>query len=78
MEGVLHERPEASDERCLKWVRGFSLFRVPGFIVNVTRIFSIRSHDDFASAGFSIRKNGYVQNIGECCDYSMSMSVDST
>ncbi len=33
MEGVLRERSEASDERCLIRVRRFSLVRVPGFIV---------------------------------------------
>jgi hypothetical protein len=62
-EGVLRERSEASDARCAgNGFADFSLTQVPGFIVNVSRIFWTPSHDDFASVGFFIRKNGLLQN----------------
>jgi hypothetical protein len=61
-EGVLHERSKASDEKGVSnGYSDFSLYRVPGFIVNGTRILTL-SYNDFASAGFSICKNGLLQN----------------
>jgi hypothetical protein len=63
VEGVLHQRSEASDEKGVSnGYSDFSLYRVPGFIVNGTRILTL-SYDDFASAGFSISENGLLQNV---------------
>ncbi len=61
MEGVLRERSEASDKKST--VNGYADFfykQVPGFIVNATRIFW--AQHDFVPAGFSICKNGLLQN----------------
>jgi hypothetical protein len=66
VEGVLRERSEASDERCA--VNGYADFpfnRVPGFIVNATRIFErnmISHRQDFLSVKMAYykTKNPYL------------------
>ncbi len=63
MKGVLREQSAASDVRVS--FAEYADFPQPEFLdlsLSTLRICS-RSHDDFASAGFFIRKNSLLQNV---------------